>query len=252
MRKVAGFTVAAIAVCLMAENAAFAQGRGGPGGGMAGMRRMMNSPLGLLGRNDVRKELKISDEQKTKIEEIQQELFQGFGGGGGGGGGQNLSDEERKKRFDDMRKKGEAATEKATALLTDDQKVRLKQVRIWAQGAYVLTENEDVAKELKITDEQKEAVKLITEEADKKIGEIFAQGGGFQASEEQQKKTREQLGELRKTTDEECQAVLTDAQKAQLDKLKGPKFELDPNERFGGGRGGPGGRRGRPGGNTNN
>jgi hypothetical protein len=31
-------------------------------------------------------------------------------------------------------------------------------------------------------------------------------------------------------TDAECMAVLTDAQKAQLDKMKGPKFQLDMSQ----------------------
>jgi Spy/CpxP family protein refolding chaperone len=56
-----------------------------------------------------------------------------------------------------------------------------------------------------------------------------------------------QMAEIRKETEAECAAVLTDEQKAQFEKMKGPKFELDMSA-FG--RGGPG-RRGRPGGNNN-
>ena len=250
MRRFLGITLPLLAVCMMAGNVALAQGQGRGRGGFSGprMRQFQFSLLSLAAREDVQKELTATAEQKTKIEGIRQDLFAGFQRGGGGGN-QNLSDEERQKRDEEMRKKGEEATEKLTAELTADQNSRLKQVQVWAQGSHALIENADVAKGLNLTADQKEALKTINDEADKKTGELRGQGGpGQNVSDEERAKRREQSAAIAADTNAECMAVLTDEQKAQFDKIKGAKFQLDPNV---GGFGGPGGRRGRPGANNN-
>ena len=232
----------ALVICLLATNVSFAQGqgrgRGGfgfGGGGGAGM---------LLMNPQVQKELKLADDQTKKIGEIQREAFQG-GGGFGGGNFQNMSEEERQKFFADMRKRGEESNKKMLAELTPDQTARLKQIQLWVGGIAGLLANEEATKELKITDDQKEALKTITEESGKKTGELFQGLRG--ANEEEQAKAREKMATLRKETETECLAVLTDEQKEQFNKMRGEKFELDMSQ-FGGfgGRG----RRGR-GGNNN-
>ena len=244
MRRFFGITLPLLAVCMMAGNVALAQGRGrgrgfgGPGRGGPGM---------LLGSPQVQKELKMTEDQVAKVGEIQREMFAGFAGGGGG---QNLSDEERQKRDEDFQKKAQESAKKILALLDVDQHSRLNQIQLWIGGASGLAGNEEPAKEtakaLNLTDDQKEALKMITEESGKKSQELFA---GFRgADEEQRGKMMAQMTEIRKETEAEAMAVLTDEQKAQFEKLKGPKFELDMSA-FG--RGGPGGRRGRPGANNN-
>lgn len=244
MRRFFGIALPLLAVCMMAGNVALAQGRGrGRGFGGPGM----GGPGMLLGNQQVQKELKMTEDQVAKIGEIQREMFAGFGQGGGGF--QNLSDEERQKRFEEMRKKVEENNKKMLALLDAGQNARLKQIQLTVGGVAGLAGEQDVAKEaakeLKLTNDQKEALKTINEESGKKSGEIFA---GFRgADEEQRTKLQAQLAEIRKDTEAECLAVLTDEQKAQFEKLKGPKFELDMSA-FG--RGGPGGRRGRPGANN--
>ena len=246
MRRLHVFAVAFLAVGLMAGDSAFAQGRGqgrgrGFGGGMFGGGGLTPAMM-LLGQEQIQKELKITDEQKGKITEIQRE---GFGAGRRGGGQgfpnfQDMSQEERDKFFADMRKRNEENNQKMLAVLTPDQTTRFKQVQLWASGSQALSD-EGVAKELGITDEQKDTIKTINEEAQKKRGEMFA-GFDFQnATDEERTKLREKGAELTKEIDGELMAVLTDAQKAKLDKLKGEKFDYQPPA-FGGGRG----RRGRP------
>ena len=250
MRRFIGITLPLLAVCMMAGNVAFAQGRGGRGG-FGGFGGMGGGGAGmLLGNPQVQKELKMTEEQTTKIGEMQREMFAGFGRGGGGGGGQNLSDEERQKQREEFQKKAEENNKKMVALLDDGQNARLKQIQLWTMGVAGLAADQGVAKEtaaaLKLTDDQKEALKTITEESGKKNQEVFA---GFRgADEEKRTKLMAQMAENRKETEAECLAVLTDEQKAQFDKMKGPKFELDMSAL---GRGGPGGRRGRPGNNNN-
>jgi DNA anti-recombination protein RmuC len=229
----------ALAICLLASNAAFAQGRGrgGFGGGFG-----MGGPGMLLGNPQVQKELKMTDDQTAKIGEIQREMFAGFGQGGQGGNNQNLSDEERQKRREEFQKRNEENNKKLTAVLSADQNARLKQIQLWVGGVAGLVYNADAAKELKITDDQKEALKTITDESAKKTGELFQGLRG--ASQDEQAQAREKMTAMRKETETECTAVLTDEQKAQFAKMRGEKFELDMSQAFGGR-----GRRGRPGNN---
>jgi Spy/CpxP family protein refolding chaperone len=253
-----------LAVCLMANSAVFAQGqgrgRGGFGGGFGGGMMGGGGGVGFLLRSpQVQKELKMTDEQTAKVGEIQREAFQPGGGGGAGGAGggrgnfQNMTDEERAKFFEDMRKRNEETNKKLTAVLSADQNTRLKQIQLWVGGAVGLVNNADAVKELGITDDQKEALKTITDESGKKGRELFQNSGlGPDSTAEDRAKFTEKTNTLRKETETECMAVLTDEQKAQFNKMRGEKFELDMSQMGFGGPGGPGGgRRGRPGNNNN-
>jgi Spy/CpxP family protein refolding chaperone len=246
MRRFLGLTLPAVAICMLVSNVALAQGpggRGGRGGGFGG--GMGGGGVGfLIGSEQVQKELKMTDDQVAKVRDIQREAFAGFGGGAGGrGGNNNLSDEERQKQRDEFRARAEETNKKYLAVLDADQTTRIKQIQLWVAGTPGLANNEDASKELKLTDDQKAALKTISEESQKKSREMFA-GGGRGASEEERTKRREQMTALQKDTEAECQAVLTDEQKSQFAKMRGPKFEFDPAAAFGGGRGGRGGRRG--------
>ncbi len=240
MRRMLKVTIAGLAIGLIAGNVAMAQGqRRGRGGFGPGMFRQ--SPAMLIGREEVQKELKLEGDQVAQANAIRDEMFQGFRRGAPG---EQLSDEERAKRREEQQKKTEELNKKAMGLLKAEQASRMKQIEIWVNGVVLaLTENADVTKELSLTDDQKGAVKTISEEADKKRQELFSGVRG--ASEEDRRKIFEQMGTLTKETESECMAVLTDDQKAKFDKLRGPKFELP---RFGGPGGG---RRGRPGGTNN-
>jgi Spy/CpxP family protein refolding chaperone len=244
MRRLVGITVAALVIGFVANSTAMAQGRGGRGGrggfggGFGGITFLIQNP-------NVQKELKLSEDQTGKIKEITDALRPQPGGG------QNFRDmteEQRTAFFAEQQKKMEEATKKITDLLTADQNARLKQLQIWQQGARALTVNEAVGKELSLTDDQKSALNTIFEESDKKSRELFS-GLGRDANEEQRTKANEQFATMRKETEAECMAVLTDDQKAKFDTLKGakPDFDLSPFGRGGFG----GGRRGRPGGNNN-
>ncbi len=176
----------------------------------------------------------MTDDQTAKIKDALGEFA--FGGQRGQRGqGQQLSQEERDARNAERQKKSEEAGQKALALLTPEQLTRFKQVQIWVQGTAALTQNEEVVKQLSLTDDQKGAIKTINEESAKKGQGL--RSGLRNASDEDRKKATEQMATLRSETEAECMAVLTDNQKAQFEKLKGPKFQLDIPA---GGRGGRG------------
>ena len=135
----------AIVVCtgVAAVGLAFAQQPGGGrfGGGGFGGFGPGQDPAGLLRRPDVRKELKVTDEQLEKVPD---------------------------------------AVMKALAdVLSPDQVKRLKQIDLQVKGYRALNEPK-VQMELKMSSEQKDNLKIILDDSDKEIKEVMkeAQGGG--------------------------------------------------------------------------
>ena len=207
MKQFCVLAAAALALLIFAD-AAQAQRRGFRGFGRS-----------LISIEQVRKELKVTDDQQSKLQEIQQkrrtasqELFSGL---------DDLSREERRAKFAELRGKFEELTKKSTAqineVLSADQQKRLLGITIQVRGASTLSMG-DVAKALGLSDEQKKKVTTINKESRAKSREI--RGGNREES-------GEKLTALRKETGEQLLAVLSADQKEKFEKLKGEKFELD-------------------------
>ncbi len=77
-------------------------------------------------RKDVADELKLTEDQKKKIGDIQQAQFAKMREMFQGGGGQNATPEEQQKMRQQMQELQRGATEKITAALTDAQKSQWK------------------------------------------------------------------------------------------------------------------------------
>ena len=84
----------------------------------------------------------------------------------------------------------------------------------------MFTEDE-IAKELKLTDEQKEKIKTLAEDFGKDVREYFQanQGGDFQ---EMQKK----IGEMRKEATDKVMGILTEDQKKTWNEMVGKPFTI--------------------------
>jgi len=227
------------------------RGFGGPTmGGMGGMNKLM-----LLGAEKVQTELKITDEQKTKIQELQRaqgekmrELFAGRGT-------RDMSQEERAKRMEELQKKRTELTAEAdkaiAGILNADQGTRLQEIWVQQRGVEAF-KDAAVAKDLKLTTDQVQKIDAVIAsgqaEERKLLEEMRGQGGqgnqprdpsAFQA-------VREKRQKIQKDTQAKALEVLTADQKAVYTKLQGKTFEVDPRDLFQGrgGPGGPGGRRG--------
>jgi Spy/CpxP family protein refolding chaperone len=230
--------VTAVALCVAGAASAQAPGgrggRGGQGGGMMG-----GGVAGLLANEGVQKELKLTDEQKTKVKEF--------------------ADAQRAKMADLRPQPGEqpdrekmqaamkAATEASDKFVKDtlnaDQQKRIKQIQYQAMGMRAFS-NEDVAKALSLTDEQKEKIKTLGADAQKDMQDLRAdlQGGGDAATEARKKMTSLNKEYLAKATD-----TLTADQKKTWKDMTGEPVDpavLQPA----GGRGGRGGAAGGAGG----
>jgi hypothetical protein len=131
-------------------------------------------------REKVQEDLKLSTEQKEKLEEHLKErifeamqLFQKIDG---------LKGEEREKELKAYRPK---AQEKLAAFLKetlkDDQGKRLRQLELQQEGAFVLLHGEvEIGTDLKITDEQRKQFMAVVQDLQKKIEPLIkeAQSGG--------------------------------------------------------------------------
>lgn len=183
-------------------------GRGrwmGMGGGM--------SHAALLRQEAVQADLGIPADLKAKITSELPER------GPGGGGGGNLTDEQRQKWMEERRARIAEEDKKIAGLLSPEQLARLKQIRVQALGAGILMD-ETLAKELSITDDQ--ISKLQSAMRD------MRQGGGGGGNP----------GEMRAKMTAKAMEILSTDQKAKLEALKGPSFDVSKLQMRGPGGGG--------------
>ena len=188
------------AVAAMAASPALAQQRGF--GGFGGNTVM------LLGQKSVQEELKLSDEQVKQVEELsakQREAFQGFG---------DLSQEERRTKMQEMTKANDKALAK---ILKSAQYKRVEQIALQQQTSRALAftlNNEEIAKELKITDEQKEKIREIQAKSREEMQGIERNEEGFK-----------KMQEIMKASNDKVKGVLSAEQKAKLKEMEGEPFK---------------------------
>lgn len=205
MKRFMQITLVAAVVAMTAGSALAQQQRQRqrPGGGFGG-----GGVLFLLGQKSVQEELKLSGEQTKKITELQEKQrgsFQGL---------RDLSQEERRTKMQEMTK---AQNDALAKILDEKQLKRAKQIALQQQARFGLgfaLNNEEVAKSLKITDEQKEKIREIQGKVREEM-----QGVGFG---EDGRKKRE---EVMKAANEKVQGILTAEQKTKLKEMQGEPFK---------------------------
>jgi hypothetical protein len=210
MRNLCKVSLSLALVALLAAPA-LAQRQGGFGGFGGG---------NLLTNKSVQEELKISKEQKEKIDEAaktvrekMQSAFQDF---------QGLSREEAQKKFQALTKETTEIMNKA-ADLTSTQKKRFAEIQLQQRERTgpALFADEEIQKQLKLTDEQKEAIKTLLKETQDKIREEtkdLDRQDFRKRFEIMQKVNTEAMGKVA--------AKLTKEQKETWTKMKGEKFEI--------------------------
>ena len=202
---------ATLLVTLSATDAS-AQPPGGRGRGMGGMM----SHASLLRQEPVQADIGLSADLKKKIASELPER----GPGGGGGNPRDMSDEQRQKWMEERRARNTEDDKKIAGLLSPEQLARLKQIRVQALGAGVLMD-ESIAKELSVTDDQVTKLQSAMRE--------MRQGGGGGGGNP---------GEMRAKMTAKAMEILNADQKAKLEALKGPAFDISKLQMRG-----PGGRR---------
>lgn len=208
-------TLKTLAVCAVLAISALsmAQGRGG---GMRMMGGGGGSQSMLLGREDVQKELKLTDTQKSKLEEMRNAMMEEMRGSFQPGGDR----EAMMKQVQEMMKK---ADKEALAVLDDSQKKRLKELWIQRSGNRIVA-NEDMQKELGLSDEQKSKIKGLQDAQNAANQEIFQK---MQNGEIDRTEIRPLMEKNNKALDEELGKVLTADQSAKLKAMGGTPFKFD-------------------------
>ncbi|MCC7425141.1 MAG: hypothetical protein IT428_33140 [Planctomycetaceae bacterium] len=219
-------------VCVCVSNAS-AQGRGGFGGfgGFGGGF----GKTGLVGNEQVQKELKISDDQKKKLEEVttayREETRKLVP--------RDTPRDQMRAKFEETKPQRDKLTADAEAkidgILAIDQKERLDEIVVRLGGVNALQQDK-LADKLGLAADQRAKIKAVFEERDKKRqADREAARNNAAGARPDFNAMRERFEAERKETTEKVTAILTDDQKAAWEKMKGEPFEL----RF---ERGPGGR----------
>ncbi len=173
-------------------------------------------------RDAVQEDLKLSDDQKEKLEGYLKErlpdfmkFFEGLG---------EKKQEERENELKAFRQK--AAEKLAPVLketLKEDQRKRLHQLALQQEGALALLHAPEIGKELKITDEQRTQFMEVVQELQKQIAPLIqeAQSGG------NPEEIRPKVMKIRKEHEGKIEALLTDDQKKQWKEMLGEPLALD-------------------------
>ncbi|MDG2012360.1 MAG: hypothetical protein P8J33_02575 [Pirellulaceae bacterium] len=221
---------AAIALLAMGSSQLMAQG--------GGFMRMMGGgnqlDSTLLVMEEVQDELKLSDDQKEEIgeqaqqimDDMRSEMRDTFMGGGG-------SREEMMESIQEMMEEFREEEKEVVALLNDDQRARLAQLRYQRMGN-AMYQDEKVQKELGITKDQKEAIADAFETNQEEMQEAMADAREARDFGAMQSAMADGQKELAKSLDE----ILKKDQKKEVAKMKGEEFKFPEPQR----RGGRGGR----------
>lgn len=253
-------TLSIVAVVVLATSAFAQGGRGGgqQGGGFGGQRGgfgmqaqgALLSETILLLRNDVKKEIKVTEEQQKKLDALQVEMRQKMtaqfeamrngGNNGGQAGTRGGFDREAIQKM--MEESQKESTEKTKAILTAEQWKRLTQIRVQMAGSRLFTEDE-FTKKLGLKANQKLDIMDMLDKQSQANQQIMAKMREEGADREALAKD---MVENDRILREAIEKLLTADQKKILAEMEGPKFTPDPNERnsFGGGFGGGFGGRG--------
>jgi Spy/CpxP family protein refolding chaperone len=168
----------------------------------------------------VQEALKLSDEQKTKIKELDEQFRDEsrklLENGGAGEGMQKLSEETSAKLAD---------------VLEDEQQKRLQGISIQLMGAGAILADPALAKELDISDEQKSKLQDAQQANRRAMGDAFRELRDLTGEERRAKAEK-----MRADADKKLLDVLTPEQQEKLNSLKGEKVDIDVSQLWGRGR----------------
>ena len=202
--------VAAMAFVLTTSNQVHAQGRD-----RGGLRMGNVAPIQLLQVDEVQAELKLTAEQREKVDATHDEFMtarrQIFA----------EADKESGVRGSKMKELKDKNAEKLTEVLDQAQRKRLREIVLQVNGASEL-DGKEVAEELKITPEQKKQlaeVRKANAKARREALKALEDGGEGSRSEK--------LSELQTNGDKKLLEVLTPEQRKQFEGMQGKKVKLE-------------------------
>ena len=161
----------------------------------------------LLRQASVREDLKLSHDEADKIHDFTSQQWRKAKEIS------KLPEAERDKKFTELTKENERFIDQT---LTKEQRQRLKEIELQTAGLLCITRSE-VAKKLKLTDEQLQRAKGMQQEARQEMEEFIYNSKPESRSEK--------LSELRKTSHDRLFQLLTDEQEEIWAKMIGKPFK---------------------------
>jgi hypothetical protein len=174
-------------------------------------------------REAAQADLKLTDEQKEKVEEHLRErlpdimpFFESL---------QGVNGQEREKKLQTFRHEAhEKLTPVLKATLKEDQIKRLHQLELQQEGPLALFHGEPkIAKDLKITQEQRKKFMAVVQDLQRKVKPLSeeAESGG------NPEEIRPKVMKIKKEHELQIEALLTDSQKEQWKVMLGKPLALD-------------------------
>lgn len=187
-----------------------------PGGGRGGMMGGGGNLIALAKAKDVAADLKLSEDQVKKLEELDKKLSDKRRSAMQDAAGDQ---DAMRAAFQEIAKD----TEKGLGeVVNADQLKRLKQLQLQSSlkngGLFAVLMNPDVVKNLKLNEEQQEQLKGFGEDMRNTMTELRSSGGD---RAEIQKKTQE----YRASLDKKLAKLLTDDQNKSLKAMQGEEFK---------------------------
>jgi hypothetical protein len=172
----------------------------------------------IVSRDKVQEELKLTKEQKEKLEQLLREvlphavqLFQKI---------QGLDPAERRKELGAFRPK---AQEKLAAVLkealTDGQRKRLRQLELQREGL----RNGQIWNDLQVTDEQRKQFMAMIQRAQKETQRLLEE---LQKAGKSKGEIQPRVIKVRDDLESKLEGLLTDAQKKQWKEMRGEPMDL--------------------------
>jgi hypothetical protein len=181
----------------------------------------------LVAVEEVQKELRLSAEQKAKVNELYEKLKAGVSLPSQKDL-QSLSVEERGRRIaESMPKRTELAQqlrEQVYGVLDETQGRRLKELILQRRGPSVLLD-ERVCSQLEVTPEQKEKMRVaLTKDRSRVLATFNSPPGDMPTLTSQERAKR--VDDTRKVTETKMLEALTAEQREKFEELRGVKFEF--------------------------
>ena len=216
LKNIILMATAAVLVC-----SAMAQGGGQRRGGF----RNQGDPLQLTSREDVQKDLNLTEDQKTKLSELrdksQQKSREAFTAARDSAGDDREAMMKAMQTI--MAKMSEENAKEIATILTADQVKRLKEISIQFVGISIVASNKEIQKDLSITDDQLAKIKDLQTRQQAAMREAMQNAQGDQAAIQEARTKNDKI------LVDEINKVLTDAQKAKLKDMSGKTFtRVDP------------------------
>jgi hypothetical protein len=193
--------------------------------GLPGASRYGTDPLHLLQTAKVKQELKLTDEQNSKISKVAEKYDKEAAAKLGNAQKEGLSEQEIREREDKLI---ESARKEISGILNADQLNRFKQILLQVNGAEALQDKE-VAKEVGITPEESAKLEKLQVQTGEKLRGSFEKSRG---GESQQMSGANIRGAEKINGQAQQQSLdsLTPEQKKKLEKLRGAAFTLERSD----------------------